>query len=55
LLRERGDMAILLVEQYYDFARELADSYVVLQRGEVVKSGVGADMDADNVRSYLSV
>ena len=55
LLRERGDMAILLVEQYYDFARDLADSYVVLQRGEVVKSGAGADMDADNVRSYLSV
>jgi urea transport system ATP-binding protein len=55
MLRERGDMAILLVEQYYDFARELADSYVVLQRGEVVKSGAGADMDADNVRSYLSV
>jgi urea transport system ATP-binding protein len=55
LLRERGDMAILLVEQYYDFARELADNYVVLQRGEVVKSGAGKDMDADNVRSYLSV
>jgi len=55
LLRSRGDMAILLVEQYYDFARELADSYLVLQRGEVVKSGAGADMDADNVRSYLSV
>jgi urea transport system ATP-binding protein len=55
MLRERGDMAILLVEQYYDFARELADSYVVLQRGEVVKSGTGADMDRDNVRSYLSV
>jgi len=55
LLRERGDMAILLVEQYYDFARELADNYVVLQRGEVVKSGAGADMDADDVRSLLSV
>jgi len=54
-LTQGGEMAILLVEQYYDFARELADSYVVLQRGEVVKSGAGADMDADNVRSYLSV
>ena len=54
-LSERGDMAILLVEQYYDFARELADHYVVLQRGEVVKSGSGADMEADNVRSYLAV
>jgi urea transport system ATP-binding protein len=55
LLRERGDMAILLVEQYYDFARQLADNYVVLQRGEVVKSGAGTDMDTDNVRSYLAV
>ena len=54
-LSERGDMAILLVEQYYDFARDLADHYVVLQRGEVVKSGSGADMEADNVRSYLAV
>jgi urea transport system ATP-binding protein len=54
-LAERGDMAILLVEQYYDFAKELAHHYVVLQRGEVVKSGSGADMDADGVRGYLSV
>ncbi len=54
-LSERGEMAILLVEQYYDFARDLADNYVVLQRGEVVKSGAGADMEADNVRSYLAV
>jgi urea transport system ATP-binding protein len=54
-LSERGEMAILLVEQYYDFARELADQYVVLQRGEVVKSGAGSEMDADNVRAFLSV
>jgi urea transport system ATP-binding protein len=54
-LAQRGDMAILLVEQYYDFAKELADHYVVLQRGEVVKSGAGAEMDADGVRGYLSV
>ena len=54
-LSDRGDMAILLVEQYYDFARELADRYVVLRRGEVVKSGAGADMETDNVRSFLSV
>ncbi len=54
-LSERGEMAILLVEQYYDFARDLADHYVVLQRGEVVRSGAGADMEADNVRSYLAV
>jgi urea transport system ATP-binding protein len=54
-LSDRGDMGILLVEQYYDFARELADNYIVLRRGEIVKSGAGADMDADDVRSYLSV
>ena len=54
-LADRGDIAILLVEQYYDFAKELADHYVVLQRGEVVKSGSGASMDADGVRGYLSV
>jgi urea transport system ATP-binding protein len=54
-LSERGDMAILLVEQYYDFARELADHYVVLQRGEVVKSGSGEDMETDDVRSFMAV
>ena len=54
-LSDRGDMGILLVEQYYDFARELADHYVVLRRGEIVKSGAGADMETDNVRSFLSV
>src|SRR5947207_7786568 len=43
-LSERGEMAILLVEQYYDFARELADHYVVLRRGEIVMSGAGANM-----------
>jgi len=54
-LAERGDMAILLVEQYYDFARSLADQYIVMQRGEIVKQGRGADMDKDNVRALLSV
>ncbi len=54
-LAARGDMAILLVEQYYDFARELADHYVVLQRGEVVKSGRGRDMEQDGVRGFMAV
>jgi urea transport system ATP-binding protein len=54
-LAERGDMGILLVEQYYDFARELADHYLVLRRGEIVLNGAGADMDRDNVRNFLSV
>src|SRR5690554_2167731 len=39
LLRERGDIAILLCEQYFDFARELADKFIVLNRGEVVAAG----------------
>jgi urea transport system ATP-binding protein len=54
-LARRGDMAILLVEQYFDFARDLADSYVVMQRGEVVLSGRRDDMDETAVRSYLTV
>jgi urea transport system ATP-binding protein len=54
-LAERGDMAILLVEQYYDFAAALANRYVVMARGEVVKQGTGGDMESDNVRAHLSV
>jgi urea transport system ATP-binding protein len=54
-LSERGDMAILLVEQYFDFARELADQYLVLRRGEIVKRGSGAEMHAQELRSYLVV
>ena len=51
----RGDMAILLVEQYYDFARSLADHYVVLNRGAVVQSGQGVHMDRDDVRARVAV
>jgi len=54
-LSERGDMAILLVEQYFEFARELADQYVILRRGEIVKRGLNADMNADELRSFLVV
>jgi urea transport system ATP-binding protein len=50
-----GEMAILLVEQYYDFAKSLADRYVVMSRGEVVAKGDGANMDADNVHRFLAV
>jgi len=55
LLRERGDIAILLCEQYFDFAHELADRFVVLSRGEVVAEGEHADMNSDAVRRHLSV
>jgi urea transport system ATP-binding protein len=54
-LAAQRTMAILLVEQYYDFARTLADRYVVLQRGEVLQAGAGADMDAEGVRGLLAV
>jgi urea transport system ATP-binding protein len=54
-LAARGEMAILLVEQYYDFARQLASNYLVLRRGEVVKSGSGQEMERDNVRAYLAL
>jgi urea transport system ATP-binding protein len=50
-----GEMAILLVEQYYDFAKSLADGYVVLSRGEVVARGEASAMDGNNVRALLSV
>jgi urea transport system ATP-binding protein len=54
-LAARGDMAILLVEQYFEFARDLASSYVVMQRGEVVLSGHQSEMDEAAVRSFLTV
>ena len=54
-LRKRGDMAILLVEQYFDFARELADRFVVLERGEVVAAGDRAALEGDDVRRRLAL
>jgi urea transport system ATP-binding protein len=54
-LAQQGGMAILLVEQYYDFARSLADHYVVMSRGEVIKSGAGAQMERDNVKACLAL
>jgi urea transport system ATP-binding protein len=54
-LASTGEMAILVVEQYYDFARALADQYLVMERGEIVARGAGADMDKDGVRAMLAV
>jgi urea transport system ATP-binding protein len=54
-LAESGEMAILLVEQYYDFARSLADHYLVMERGEIVMRGLGSEMEKDGVRETLSV
>jgi urea transport system ATP-binding protein len=55
MLADRGDMAILLVEQYYDFAEELADHYVVMERGAVIASGPGSEMQAKNIRSMVAI
>jgi urea transport system ATP-binding protein len=54
-LRDRGDMAIVLVEQYFDFAKELADLWYVMDRGEVTLSGDRASMDEDDIRRRMSV
>jgi urea transport system ATP-binding protein len=54
-LAATGELAILLVEQYYDFARSLADQYLVMERGEIVARGEGANMDRDDVRGMLAV
>ena len=54
-LRDKGDMAIVLVEQYYDFARDLCDTFYVMDRGQIVKSGTRADMVDSEMRELLSV
>lgn len=54
-LAQRGDMAILLVEQFYDFAAELADSYLVMSRGEIVQRGAGANMESEGVRGLVAI
>ncbi|MGH6619306.1 MAG: urea ABC transporter ATP-binding subunit UrtE [Alphaproteobacteria bacterium] len=55
LLRDRGEMAILLVEQYFEFARNLADAFAVMERGEIVLSGSRDEMVEKDVRRYLTV
>lgn len=54
-LRGKGEIAILMVEQYFDFARDLADRYAVMERGQIVLSGTRAEMDEAHVRSKLAV
>ena len=55
MLADRKTMAIVLVEQYYDFAAELADQYLVMERGQIVARGRGADMASDGVRQRMSI
>jgi urea transport system ATP-binding protein len=54
-LRDRGDMAIVLVEQYFDFARDLADSFILMERGEVVARGDKSGLDGDEVRRLMAI
>ncbi|WP_334175530.1 urea ABC transporter ATP-binding subunit UrtE [Pseudoxanthobacter sp.] len=54
-LRSQGTMAIVLVEQYFDFARELGDRWAVMERGQIVMSGTKAEMDAEAVLKRLAV
>jgi len=54
-LRDQGTMAILLVEQYFEFARDLADTFTVMDRGSVVVAGNKADMVESDVRRHLTV
>jgi urea transport system ATP-binding protein len=54
-LRAKGDMAILLVEQYFEFARDLADRFVVMERGEIVEAGDRAALEGDDVRQRLAI
>ena len=54
-LAATGEMAILLCEQYYDFARSLADQYLVMERGEIIARGAGADMEREGVKALLAV
>lgn len=55
LLREKGEMGIILCEQYFDFAYELADEFLVLSRGEVVASGDHTQMATEEVKKHLTV
>ena len=55
LLRSRGEMAIVLVEQYFDFAKELAQTIAVMDRGDIVLAGRREELDEDDVRRRLSV
>jgi len=54
-LRDRGEMSILLVEQFFEFAWDLADDLTVLDRGQVVLAGQKSQMDKEKVRQAVMV
>ena len=55
MLADRGTMAILLCEQYYDFAQELADDYLVMERGEFIARGPGSEMEDKGIRQLVAI
>ena len=55
MLADRGTMAIVLCEQYYDFAQELADEYLVMERGEVIARGAGSEMQTKGIRNLVAI
>ena len=55
MLADQGEMAILLCEQYYDFAQELADEYLVMERGELIARGPGSEMEAKGIRNLVAI
>lgn len=55
MLADRGDIAILLCEQYYDFAEDLADDYLVMERGEIIARGPGSEMAAKGIRQLVAI
>jgi urea transport system ATP-binding protein len=55
MLADRGEMGILLVEQYFDFAKDLADHYVLLERGSVIAAGEGKNLERDGIRQKMSI
>jgi urea transport system ATP-binding protein len=55
MLANRGDMGILLCEQYYDFAQELADHYLVMDRGEVIARGPGSEMAEKGIKEMVAI
>ena len=54
-LRQKGDLAIILVEQYFDFAASLGDRFLVLERGRPKLSGLAGDVDVDDLKQAVSV
>lgn len=54
-LTHQGDMGIILVEQFYDFAEELADSYVVMSRGQIIAQGIGEDMPEKGIKELVAI